>query len=143
MTTIATDGRTIAADGRSCISDRVSGSHVSKLRRLKDGSILGLAGDLQDIDQVAAWLDSGEEGKKPKVGNYTDALRLMPDGRLLHYSPALLATPVDVPFAIGSGADFAIGAMDAGMSALRAVEIASQRDPFTGGKITTMEARRA
>lgn len=42
-----------------------------------------------------------------------------------------------VPFAMGSGAVYALGAMDAGASAKEAVKIASDRDIYTGGKIRT------
>jgi ATP-dependent protease HslVU (ClpYQ) peptidase subunit len=138
MTTIATDGRAMAADGRSCIADRVSGAHVQKMRRLKDGSVLGLAGNLADLEQMVDWFNGGEQGRKPKIDSQSDAIRLMPDGRLLHYTNALLPSPIDPPFAIGSGADFAIGAMDEGAPPKRAVERAIVRDPFSGGKITVL-----
>ena len=40
------------------------------------------------------------------------------------------------PYAIGSGASYALGAMDAGATAKEAVKIAS-RDVYTGGIIRT------
>ena len=41
-------------------------------------------------------------------------------------------------YAIGSGTKLALGAMDAGRSAKRAVEIACGRDPYTAGPVVTM-----
>lgn len=42
-------------------------------------------------------------------------------------------------YGIGSGSDYAVGALYAGATAQRAVEIASQLDPNTGGHIITVE----
>lgn len=41
-------------------------------------------------------------------------------------------------FAIGSGRDFALAAMDMGTTAKEAVEIAAKRDVYTGGTIRTL-----
>lgn len=45
---------------------------------------------------------------------------------------------MDRPFAIGSGRDFALAAMDMGASAKEAVEAAAKRDVYTGGTIRTL-----
>ncbi len=42
------------------------------------------------------------------------------------------------PFAIGSGRDFALAAMDMGATAKEAVELAAKRDVYTGGTIRTL-----
>lgn len=42
-------------------------------------------------------------------------------------------------YAIGSGMDFALAAMDTGASAREAVEIACQRDVYSGGLITEVK----
>lgn len=41
-------------------------------------------------------------------------------------------------FAIGSGRDFALAAMDMGATAKEAVEVAAKRDVYTGGTIRTL-----
>jgi ATP-dependent protease HslVU (ClpYQ) peptidase subunit len=56
------------------------------------------------------------------------------DGR----SMAADGQSIDPPFAIGSGMDFALGAMDAGKSPAEAVEIACRRDPHSGGEVTSL-----
>ncbi|MBQ4836243.1 MULTISPECIES: proteasome subunit alpha [Pseudoalteromonas] len=45
--------------------------------------------------------------------------------------------PLQVNWAIGSGANWAIAAMDFGKSALEAVQYACKRDKSTGGKVHT------
>lgn len=136
MTTIATDGRTIAADGLV-----VSGNDVvvafgrTKLVRLADGSILGFAGTAVEQEVFAAWLNDG--GKRPKLGAF-EALRLMNDGSLLRYAQVLDPLPAEFPAAVGSGSDLALGAMLAGVSPQQAVEIAASRDIATGGTIAVM-----
>lgn len=46
---------------------------------------------------------------------------------------------VDLPFACGSGSDYAIGAMLAGKSPREAVELAAKKNSATGGKIMEMK----
>ena len=51
-----------------------------------------------------------------------------------------LEHPITLPFfAIGSGADYAIGAMAAGVFPDRAVQIAAQYDPKTGGGVDVVK----
>jgi ATP-dependent HslUV protease subunit HslV len=135
MTTIACDGKSMAADGASSAYEVIHCTKRKKLSRLSDGSIIGTSGGHVDREAFREWLENG--GKAPKVVDFS-ALRLMPDGRILYYGDTLEGCEVDTPAAVGSGSQFAIGAMEAGLSAKRAVEIASKRDPWTGGQITMM-----
>ncbi|MOA55862.1 hypothetical protein D3C78_1797360 [compost metagenome] len=45
---------------------------------------------------------------------------------------------MDQPYAIGSGLAYALGAMDMGADAERAVQAAAKRDTATGGRIRTL-----
>jgi ATP-dependent protease HslVU (ClpYQ) peptidase subunit len=56
---------------------------------------------------------------------------------LIH--PNLLGDTLTEPWAVGSGGDFAMGAMCVGASAEEAVEAAIELDPSTGGEIETIE----
>jgi ATP-dependent HslUV protease subunit HslV len=115
--------------------DTIVASNRPKVRRLPDGSLFGMAGRSIDGDVLAAWLVEG--GKKPKVESLS-ALRLLPNGTLHYISEVCDPVEIDAPCAVGSGGDFAIGALDAGLSAEEAVAIAMKRDPGTGGKITVL-----
>ena len=52
-------------------------------------------------------------------------------------------TPINAPFAFGSGEDFAMAAMLCGKTAAEAIEVAEQLDLYTGGHITILQAPRA
>jgi ATP-dependent protease HslVU (ClpYQ) peptidase subunit len=59
------------------------------------------------------------------------------DALLIH--PNLLCDTLSEPWAVGSGGDFAMGAMYVGASAEEAVAAAIELDPSTGGEIETIE----
>ena len=133
MTTIATDGKSMAADGR-CVtgSETIVEDACRKIVRLKDGRILGLAGKRSDLFLLEAWFND-PASPKPKFEG--DALLLAPDG-VFFVDSALIPIASQTPIALGSGKDHALTAMDIGASPGVAVHLASLRDPFTGGTIT-------
>lgn len=133
MTTIATDGKSMAGDGMSCSMDMVVATGRKKVRRLDDGRIVGCSGNVASIVRFLDWLDGGE---KPNIEEGFGALILNSDGSVNQFCEQLVPMTVDLPIAIGSGVHFAVGAMLAGASPRRAVEIASSRDPHSGGDIS-------
>jgi ATP-dependent protease HslVU (ClpYQ) peptidase subunit len=136
MTTIACDGKSMASDGQGDVADTIVVRTRCKIERLADGSLLGFAGNGHDGALLAAFL-SDETAKPPKLDECA-ALRLFPDGSLHYISEPGRHIAVDPPCAIGSGMQFALGAMEAGSSPKEAVEIACRRDPFSGGKIAVL-----
>ncbi len=140
MTTIATDGKLLAADGRTSAGDVILTNAAKKVQRLPDGSIAGSAGAADGgpsaVAALAAALKAGEQ--PPKYAGDYSILRLLPDGSALYYYDRLdMPIPVSPPFAIGSGKSAALGAMKAGANARQAVKIAAEVDVYTGGKITS------
>lgn len=89
-----------------------------------------------DGELVAAWIEAGAEGDPPKVDGDFGALVLRPDGKGYQCGSSCRLIPIALPMAMGSGMDWALGAMDAGASAEKAVLIATRRDPRSGGRIT-------
>lgn len=137
MTCIATDGKVMAADGNTLnANDVLMGTRSVKIMRLKDGSLLGSAGTPGDRHALAAFLNG--EGEWPEKAGPFSAIVLRPDGTAGYYSEKQGQNPVDLdlPCAVGSGGELALGAMLAGATPLRAVEIAAMRDPFSGGELT-------
>jgi ATP-dependent protease HslVU (ClpYQ) peptidase subunit len=132
MTTIATDGKSMAGDGMSCSMDMVVTTGRKKVHRLGDGRIVGCSGNSANIIRFVAWLEGGD---KPEIKDSFAALILEADGSTFQFCEQLVPMPVDLPAALGSGVHFAVGAMLAGASPRRAVEIASSRDPHSGGDI--------
>ena len=135
MTTIATDGKSMAGDGQACVESMVTTFDRVKVHRLPDGALLGCAGDSGEIIAFRKWLVEG--GKHPRLKELS-ALLLRTDGVLLYYCEFEEPSVMSIPAAIGSGRAIAIGAMEAGASPERAVEIAAKRDTGTGGMITAL-----
>jgi ATP-dependent protease HslVU (ClpYQ) peptidase subunit len=141
MTTIATDGRYMAADTLGSGGSHIERHRPVKIERLPGGSIAGCAGTTPRCLHLFQYL-RGEINDIPRgVGDENAfALVLRPDGTVWKYDADYPTAPHEVgaPAAIGSGKDFAMGAMLAGASPDRAVEIAIELDPYTGGTVTLL-----
>lgn len=141
MTTIATDGKVIAADGQSTTGDMVTGTETVKLTRLPDGSIVGGCGELAPMRRAINCLHSPDAHPDDLTGEFT-LLRLCSDGKVLVYEGCLFAFELPAPVAVGTGREFAMGAMLAGKGPKEAVDIAIQRDIYSGGTVLVMEPTR-
>ena len=137
MTTIAYDGFRIARDSRLSTNDiiisdrcdkRVSGDtgifsalftvgHLTKARMYAD-KLRGLG----NIEQVLG-LEAPDESICVIGVHGTDVWHLM----------GTHSSKIEELWAWGSGGDFALAAMDFGMTAKEAVEYAGTRDVYTGG----------
>lgn len=132
MTTIAWDGKTLAADSQAQTTFK---TRSRKLYRLPDGAIFGAAGFVQEALAVLAWLNGGE--KPGDLENFEGLIINKAGGDVL--GMRLMREPVLEPFyAIGSGAHYALAAMACGKSAVEAVRIAARFDPGTGGPVEFM-----
>lgn len=134
MTTIAFDGRTLAGDTQ-CSMFRGNGT---KAFRLKDGSLFGSCGQIQDGVAVREWLENG--GEKPKVEDGFHAI-VVKDGKLFSLENKLVHMEQRRAFfAIGSGRDYAMAAMFLGNTAADAVRVAHEFDVDTGDEVTELTA---
>lgn len=136
----------MAWDGKQLAADRLAGDAytVSKIWRLKDGSLFSGCGNYDDLVEVADWLEHGAKPeKKPTLpeGNESDFIIIDPKGVAYWLtSPYLRRVKFSEKMvALGSGGPVALGAMKAGADAKRAVEIASECDPRTGKGITVVK----
>lgn len=136
MTTIATDGKSMAGDGLLTGNGIVHGFDFRKVFRLADGRIAGFCGDSYALPAVVEWLNNG--GNLPDIDpeNF-EGLILHPDGRCQSVNGKGQMIDQPVPAVTGSGGAIALGAMLAGASPTEAVDIACQRDCKTGGQIIT------
>lgn len=137
MTTIATDGVTIAGDGRVTAGDRIVSDSAVKLVRLADGRVAGCCGDTSDCAAFVDWLASGQSGMI-SVSEDFGALVMLFNRSVQHFDADLSAVTCDLPIAIGSGGDAATGAMMAGAAPGQAVQIAARCDVYSGGVVTVM-----
>jgi ATP-dependent protease HslVU (ClpYQ) peptidase subunit len=136
MTTIACDGESMAADGLVCSGSTVFGRNARKIVQLKDGRIVGCAGNARYQGPFAAWLEDG--GDIPEMDDEFEALVLLPDGTVVSYDHKGRMLPEELPTASGSGREFALAAMDTGATPEEAVKVACSRDMMSGGEIVVL-----
>lgn len=142
MTTIAWDGISLAGDGRVTSSSLILTDKHTKIHDAGD-QLVGMAGDYAKSEEwLEAYLDGDLlEPLEEEEGGDTGFVVLLveKDGGSVAVSynggPLL---QVGAPFAVGSGADFAVGAMSSGKTAKQAVKLAMKYDAATGGKITVL-----
>lgn len=153
MTTIAWDGKHLAADRRHC-----SGAlHYEACKIVtvenEDGTATHYVSTGSHVLEAwIAWDQGGTEEfpepqnpRKLPVNNldgYQGGIIRLQDGECLMLDPRLpYWTTAAERWAWGSGADFALGALAAGKTAAEAVEIAAQFDPHTGGAVDVVGMR--
>ena len=137
MTTIAFDGKTLAADGRA-IGDFIHQSEPRKIFRVGPGLYAAGAGRWADIHHWVYWLRGGLKDDRPIFDDYFSGM-LVGRGLSFKFERKLIPVPLIAPHAIGSGCQFAMAVMVAGMSAVKAVEIAKKLDEDTGGKVQSVQ----
>lgn len=134
MTTIATDGKSMAGDSLvTANSERVG--FAIKVRRAKDGRIFGCCGDAADAVLFGQWIN-GELPEKPTLDERFAALVLNADGKVFYHGQKLVPLEYMVPMTLGSGEGIAMGAMLMGADPRKAVELSILRDAHSGGEIT-------
>ena len=93
---------------------------------------VGFSGDVDGIPDVVDFYHNIEDYKKPPKVN-VECLVLTEDKKLFTFvNPGKWLQIKEKYYAVGSGAQFAMGAMEAGKTPLEAVKIASKKDPMTG-----------
>lgn len=135
MTTIAANLEYMCSDtfsSTSCV-----GYQVTKI--LKVGkSVIGCAGPSYKCEQFLKWFSKG--GRAP-IFNHTDRFEglLLDTTGLYVFHNDLVRERITIGYhAIGSGQQYAIGAMTARVRPERAVRIAAQYDPFTKLPLETL-----
>lgn len=136
MTTIACDGKSMAADGFAVVGDRIADRQQKKLFRVSF-SIFGVCGASECREAFREWLESGQTEKKPALSNEDfGALELKSDGSIWAWNAMLHPVKMSAPASQGSGHEMAAAAMLCGKDAKGAVEIACMLDINSGGEIT-------
>ncbi len=141
MTTIAVSTTHIAADGQGCRSGEIIGLREKKLH-IQEGKIFAFLGAAALVEPILSWYQAGADPHKlPPIGSDVrwSALVISSKGLFRFDQASPYADRMHPPLGFGSGADFATGALLAGASARRAVEIACTRDIRSGGEITEIE----
>lgn len=133
MTTICTDGKTMAGDGRVTGSGVIFQDDLVKVFSCGD-TIYGYCGSPYYESDVRAFvsgltntLDVGEDFEALVLTYGGDVFCL--DGKGRRYKSS-------IPAAIGSGSGYALAAMYAGCDPVDAVDIATRLDFKSGGTLT-------
>lgn len=140
MTTIAWDGRTLAADRCSWSNGvRRQTRKVFKITRHTDGKeiLIAFAGVQAWAVAVLHWLkDGGEKPRHKDFGVEPDlqcAIVIERGGRISMMTNQLTYLPVrERKYAFGGGQECAWGALEAGANAKQAVRIAMKRTDYAG-----------
>ncbi|WP_214510545.1 proteasome subunit beta [Pseudomonas brassicacearum] len=138
MTTIAYKDGVIAYDGRQTRSGAIVSDDCSKCQ-LVDGVSFLLSGTVCDEKAlIAAYFGTPSPVPVECSGYVVDGGKLMMVGHDDKTGIWKQDLDLDNPDAIGSGAPYALAAMDMGASAEDAVRAAMKRDIYTGGAIGTL-----
>ncbi|AXP04273.1 proteasome subunit beta [Pseudomonas fluorescens] len=138
MTTITYKDGVIAYDGRQTRSDRIVSDSAPKCK-VVDGVSFFLSGAVCDEKAlIAAYFGTPSPTPVECSGYVVHGGKLMMVGH--DDKTGLWKQELDLanPDAIGSGAPYALAAMDMGASAEDAVRAAMKRDIYTGGLIRTV-----
>ena len=115
MTTICTDGRTVAADGKSCLGDRPVSLRTQKIV-VSNGTLYALSGPECMIRPIIEWWERGHDhATVPVAKDEGCAWTLMvidPGGTVIMTSRCQFPSPIPSGvFAIGSGMAAASGVL--------------------------------
>jgi ATP-dependent protease HslVU (ClpYQ) peptidase subunit len=138
MTTIAYRDGVMAADSRAYGGDKVPIGEKVKIKRLADGTLIGASTTMVGgAGWALAWYEAGcpvKAGDSALLPEKFDLLVVKPNGEgYVACNEAALTGPLQAPyFAIGSGDEFALGAMAHGANAIQAAIIGARLDPWSG-----------
>ncbi len=134
MTTIAYDGVSLASDSQ--VGGAYLDGGIKKVVKIGK-SYFGAAGHLESMTLFFKWLREG--GDKPKIDSDSFEGIEVRGKSVYWWGDALTPCRIRAPAAIGSGVQFAMGAMLAGATAKEAVKIAAKLDGGTGRTIKSVK----
>lgn len=139
MTTIAWDGKTIAADSRGTRGGEIVQGSVTKLIPLPDDGVFAFCGSIAEAWEVLESIL--EDTKTPRAANLT-ALKITPKGHVYVYEGhgAWFKDSGRIG-AWGSGGEYALGAMMVGATAVEAVKAACKLDSGSGGPVRSIQVK--
>ena len=144
MTVIAWDGKTLAADRLATSGGYIKGG-ATKIFRLDRGSLVGLSGGYDCCMALFDWLCGPRNpadwpAAAQSSVEWARAMEIWPGtGSVLFHERHPHALIIKMSYyAIGAGAECAVGAMAMGASAKQAVEIAIQFINCCGGDVDTL-----
>lgn len=141
MTTIVYNHKekVICCDSRATKGGVIADDNANKIRK-RDGLIFVAAGLVSDIDILVATYPIGFTG----MDTLEACMFVVDDGKVWEAvvcEGVYSVVELDFNSTLGSGAHFALAAMDFGCTAKQSVKYAMTRDCATGGKIRTVKVK--
>jgi hypothetical protein len=145
MTTVAWDGKTLASESRATRGHEIAPWAEQKLF-VREGKVYASAGEGNLTEPLMTWHAAGGDIDKAPKGDPETGWTLLVighDGAYIYTSSSPYPYKITSPYAMGSGKQFALGALHAGKSAKEAVEIACRLDVWSGGEIQVVDIAEA
>lgn len=144
MTTIAYRNGIIAAD-TLCRDDEFQQKYFRRKFRVMGDAVIAESGEDRWIDVFHSWWAAGRLQPAPRIPKgQIGMIVVYPDLRCEMWADAQYGLPITEEYcATGSGGSVALGAMFWGHSAADGVRAAMQHDNDTGGKVETIDVRKA
>lgn len=139
MTTIAFDGKLLAADTQITGNDCFVAGYGNKIHKLSDGSYIAFAGSMNAMPAIIDYFETGKEPENKDV--QFECLHIDSTGIAHDYYNNMQKGFAVIPWVGGSGAQIALSALHCGKNAYQAVELACKLDIRTGGDIQSVEIK--
>jgi len=151
MTTIVFANNELSGDGRCTIGDTILSDDVVKVYNINN-RLVGFAGRYASGLKFLEWFEEFDNANEvqqqvpfvsvniPELMEDEDFTGIVayPEGYVMLFEGGKAFYEVKAPYAIGSGSDIALGALDQGATAEEAVRIACKRNVMSGGLVTTV-----
>lgn len=144
MTTLAYKDGVLAADTQMS-SGGIKMRYGNKIKLLPSGVVIAAAGDIRRNLEMEAffskpdWKDKLDEAPVWKKG--PEAIVLSEGGAYWCQNNCILVPITHGFYAAGSGWHIAMGGMHMGLSAVQAVELASELDIYTNNEVTSFDVK--
>jgi len=147
MTTILYDVADLVmyADSRAYGGGAAQIGQKEKIYRLASGGLLGVSSANVGLPaELARWIDAGGDLANPPriIGELKmDAILALPDGDVFRYGGgSFMSTgPIKARWhAVGTGGEYVLGAVYAGVAPMKAMRIAIELDVWSGLPIVTV-----
>lgn len=138
MTTITYRDGVVAADTRMVAGGWIGAGSARKIFRMQNGGVCAVTGDLAIGTTFIDWFDGDKANPRPSLGDDCRVISFRNNKITVHEGGGSFEMEGSAFYAWGSGAPAALAAMHLGADAMKAVEVASIVDPYTGGPFVFM-----
>lgn len=141
MTTIIYKDGIMYSDSRGYSGDKSPIGSKAKMHQLKNGAILGVSSSkVGEAERFKRLVEKDLECLEAQDEIKVQALLVLKDGSVYYFNDekSFSGPLVADWFAIGSGEQFAVGALSAGASAKKAMRITIELDHWSGGEVNKL-----